>query len=258
MNLSKEKIKKAFSRSATTYDHYADVQKEMAGILSEHMPDLKPKHILELGCATGYYSTILSNNFPDAVITSLDFSEKMVETASSHLNGHSNIHLTCRDAEDFLIHCEKSFDCITSNAAIHWFDDKELAFKNIARLLNKDGVLLCTLLGPGTFHELGLALESAFNRSVSIAAENFLSREKLASIVSRIFRHSEIHEITIERQYDTTLELLRKIKYTGATGGSASFINLGKTQLTAMDLWFQERYGTCRATYQVYLIHARK
>ena len=256
MNSGKERIKKAFSRSATTYDNYSDVQKEMAGILSEYMPDLKPKRILELGCATGYYTSILSDNFPEAAITSVDFSEEMVETASFRLKGNSNIHLACKDAEDFLSHCNKSFDLITSNAAIHWFTDQELAFQNIMERLNRDGLLLCTLLGPATFHELGQALHHVLNRPVPIAAEHFQSSEQLASILNKLFKKSEIHEITIQRHYNSTLELLRQIKYTGTTGGSTSSIDLCKTRLTAMDQWFNKKYGTCRATYQVCIVHA--
>jgi malonyl-ACP O-methyltransferase BioC len=256
MKNSKAKIKRAFSRSASTYDRYSDVQREMAGMLSEHMPDLKPKRILELGCATGSYTSILSDNFPEAAITSVDFSEKMVETASTRLKGYSNIRLACKDAEVFLSHCDKSFDLITSNAAIHWFTDQELAFQNIMERLNRDGLLLCTLLGPATFHELGQALQHVLKRPVPIAALNFQSSEHFTSILNRLFKKSEIHESTIMRHYNSTLELLRQIKYTGTTGGSTSSIDLGKTRLAAMDQWFNEKYGTCRATYQVYIVNA--
>ncbi len=54
--------------------------------------------ILELGCGTGYVTEQLSNLFPKAQITAIDFAESMIAVAKTRQNVN-NVTFYCEDIE---------------------------------------------------------------------------------------------------------------------------------------------------------------
>ncbi|GBE05723.1 malonyl-[acyl-carrier protein] O-methyltransferase [bacterium BMS3Abin10] len=259
MELRKEKIKKAFSRSANTYDIYADVQKESADKLIDRFKENQPGSVLEIGCATGNYTLMLADRLPAASITSIDFSEQMIEHAASRLAGRENIRFICADAEDFVEKTDKKFDLITSNATFQWFSDLDRSLRNTARLLSDRGILLCSVFGPRTFFELELALSHVCGKPAGFPAHSFPEKNYLLSLLNNIYSSVEFQELDLTRKYASTLQFLRYIKNTGTTGGyTLRPFMLTRSRINTMDAWFGQNYGGCRATYQVFLVKAYK
>ena len=76
--------------------------------------------ILELGCGTGYVTEQLSNLFPKAHITAIDFAESMIEVAKTRQNV-KNVMFHCEDIERLRL--EETYDVIISNATFQWLND---------------------------------------------------------------------------------------------------------------------------------------
>jgi len=62
----KRAVRRAFGRSAQTYDTAAVLQREVCARLLEHLDPirLQPARILELGCGTGEALSRLAERFP--------------------------------------------------------------------------------------------------------------------------------------------------------------------------------------------------
>lgn len=257
MILQKDKIESAFSQAAKTYDAHADIQKESAARLMRHLNELHPASVLELGSATGGYTLQLAEIFPDAKITSVDFSPAMIDMAASKLSGKPNVRFICADAEALLQEMDKSYSLITSNATLQWFTDLKSSVGNMKELLVPDGKLIFSIFGPRTFNELSGSLDNLYGRHVALPADGFLSKDKLVSLLNEAFTSVELEEHTFKRNYASTLQLLKHIKKTGTTGGSRPSLKFNRSMLSKMDDWFRQHHGECTATYQLFFVTAR-
>lgn len=259
MNNNKEKIKRAFSRSARTYDSCADIQKSLTDVLSGYLNWTKPATVLELGCATGNYTLQLASRFAFSPITSVDFSREMIQEAQLKLAKHRNIRFICTDVEVFLSNVKDRFDLITSNSTLHWFSDLNRAIDDVHRLLTDKGMVLYSLFGPRTLNELNFALNHIFNDIVVLPANNFPSRQYLHELSKKLFDDIHIREIIFSRSYSSSLELLRHLKKTGVTGKSPELPSiLTRNRLRKVDEWFFKNYGKCAVTYQVFIFRGVK
>ncbi|WP_017727662.1 malonyl-ACP O-methyltransferase BioC [Halalkalibacterium ligniniphilum] len=161
--IDKQLLQKRFSQHATTYDQYANVQKRMAKYLMNLIPtDLKKSsntlRILEVGCGTGYLTSLLSEKFPEAKITAVDLAPGMIEAAKKRLQ-EKKVSFICGDIEEIALQGE--YDVIISNATFQWFNNLENTLHGLLLLLKKEGVLCFSTFGCQTFKELHASFERA-------------------------------------------------------------------------------------------------
>ncbi len=261
----KDLICRRFSRAAATYDEHALLQKELAEkldtTLSQTTDSSRLQRILEIGCGTGFYTGLLAARFPQARIVALDFSDEMIRAAEAKLAGRPGLQLVCADGEDFLSENMggEGFDLITSNATLQWFADLRRSIGNIAELLRPGGQLLATIFGAQTLQELSQGLTAVCGRDIGLAAHDFPGHQKLQKLLTRFFPQITIERTIIRRDYPSSLDLLMQIKKTG-TGGwrPGKGIVFTRARLRNLDQWFTTRYGGCRVSYEIFLVHCRK
>ncbi|MFC1837828.1 alpha/beta fold hydrolase [Thermodesulfobacteriota bacterium] len=261
--LRKQTIRKKFSRAADSYDNYAKVQTEVARKLAEKLPqphETKEKiRILELGCGTGNFTSLLAAQYPDAQITALDFSPEMVAKAQHKLKD-STIECLCAEGEEYLENCaDQSFDLIGSNGSLQWFADHDSSLGNIARILRPGGIFICSIFGPDSLKKLGLGLKTLFQYQGNVAANGFPDVKTLQHSLNTYFAAGKIEQELIEKQYASVHDLLVHINKTG-TGGwhQHGAPALTPARLKQLDHWFRETYGRCTVTYQVHFLSAVK
>jgi malonyl-CoA O-methyltransferase len=261
--LKYQAIQKKFSKAALTYDRYAIVQSDVANQLAAKLPTTKAageiSAILEVGCGTGNFTSILVKRFPDARIQALDFSPEMLNQA--RLKQHKNdIQFVCDEAEQFLANTpNESFDLVVSNGSLQWFSDLDESLKNIARILKPKGVFLCSIFGPTSLKELELGLKELFAYQGNIAAVAFPDADTLQKSLTAYFTEGTVEEELIGKQYETVYDLLVHIKKTGTGGWQQNTLQpLTPSKLKHLDQWFKENYGHCRVTYQVLFLQAMK
>ncbi len=94
-----------------------------------------PQKILDIGCGPGNSTAILRERWPDSEIIGLDSSPEMINVAKSNYPEGKWLLYNAAD------YCEKGFDLIFSNAAIHWIDNHHTLLPHFMSLLNKNGIL---------------------------------------------------------------------------------------------------------------------
>lgn len=98
--------------------------------------------ILDLGAGTGLFSSILLQKYPQAQVTLIDISDKMLEIAKQRFNGFTNVSYVLDDYINFITH--EKFDIIISALSIHHLSDadKLKLYNNTYSNLKKDGVFI--------------------------------------------------------------------------------------------------------------------
>ncbi len=257
----KQRIRQRFSRAAGTYDANAEVQKELGfRLLRELAKGSGPEgigQVLELGCGTGHFTSLLAERYPEARITSLDFAEGMVRQARKRLEGKGNVSILCKDGERFLASCPDAFTLICANSTLQWFADLEGALRQIGRLLSVQGLFLGALFGPRTFTELTQGLSQVFAQEVYLPPYGFPTGDQLADMLGGIFARYSVREELRTKSYPTLLDLLDHIRKTGTGGGQLPGA-LTRGRLRQLEAWFQTTHGGYPATYQTFVIRGEK
>jgi len=252
----KNAICRRFSKAAATYDDHALVQRQCATRLAAFLPaDFSAAEILEIGCGTGNYTKILAERFLEARLTALDFSSAMVAQARRKCEALVAASFLCADGERFLAENSRSFDLITSNATMQWFDDPARAFYHAARSLAAEGLFLASFFGPGTLHELAAGLAAAYGGPVPLPAARFPEKAGLAQMADACFGQVMIDEIEYRRSYLSLQELLGHIRKTGTGGYHPALPLLTRSRMKKLEKWFMDNGGQ-EVSYQVFFVTA--
>jgi len=118
------------------YLRFADHRTRPGIELLARVPDVDPRHIVDLGCGTGHLTAMLQARWPGANVTGIDSSVEMIERAR---RDHPNMTWVVGDVATWKP--AESVDLIFSNATLHWLDDHEILFRRLRSLLTSDGVL---------------------------------------------------------------------------------------------------------------------
>ncbi|MDD5439543.1 MAG: methyltransferase domain-containing protein, partial [Candidatus Omnitrophica bacterium] len=214
--MDKGVVTRNFSRSASSYDACAGVQRLAAALLIDEIPDDKVGSILEIGCGTGLYTRLLKEKFRSSRITAMDISESMVRYARENVGG-GNIAFTVGDAEEMPL--EESYDLVTSNAAVHWFSSCEDGLRKMSYVLNKKARFIFSTFGPLTLCELAGALHAAgMEKALGVDSGDFPDREDLERMLSGFLSKVSFREIVLQEEYASFKDLLENIKSTGTRG----------------------------------------
>lgn len=254
-NPDKNAVIKNFSRYASLYDKYAGVQKKAAGILAEMLPASNIEKILEIGCGTGNYTSILREKFPDSDIAAIDASGEMLEVARTKFRDKKTYFIEGGvENVDFGGSC----DLVTSNAAFHWLSFPGAVIEKCASALSKDGALIFSSFGPATFFELKSTLKFAAKEDVSIPADLFPGKKSIEAMLRKCFRDVSITERCAKETYLSLPGLLKKIKYSGTAGQGMTPARVWSPDfLSSIEEEYLRRFGGIEATYQIFFCAAR-
>ena len=238
-----------FSKYAHTYDRYADVQRSAAAGLLGLIKKRDISDILELGSGTGNYTLLLKGEFADARIKAVDISDKMIEVASGKIKD-IGVEFVVEDAET--IDLAGRFDLVTSNACFQWFEDLDAALTRYKKLLKDGGIILFSIFGPATFHELNTSLGCLFE-GVSVGAGDFVGRGEIEDFLNKNFKKVRIREAKFQKTFSCVKDLLNEIKYTGTNGsGLGGKVFFTPRILRRLEEAYLRRFKRIRATYQVF------
>jgi tRNA (cmo5U34)-methyltransferase len=98
--------------------------------------------ILDIGAGTGLFTSFVLKKYPNAKVTLIDLSEKMVEVSKRRYENNQNITYII---DDYTSHnFQSKFDIVISSLSIHHLtsEEKRSLFKKIYGILNSDGVFV--------------------------------------------------------------------------------------------------------------------
>ena len=116
--------------------------------LCSHLNLNEDSHVLDLACGVGTTSLFLAKKF-NCKVTGIDISENLIECAKTNLaKTGQGLKVTFQAADAFsLPFSDETFDCIISQAFFILVDNKELALKEMYRMLKPSGYLGSLELG---------------------------------------------------------------------------------------------------------------
>lgn len=268
MKISKERLSRQFDRSASTYDEHATIHKHMAHrillSLKEQIPD--PGKILEIGCGTGYLTQLIIDHYPQAMVTAVDISQKMIEMAKEKLVSTSPVQFMVGDAERMDWVKQGPFDLIVSNATLHWLNTPLQSISNCFQALKPDGWLVASTYGPDTFHELSTIFQRV-ELELGLEPVQHHMTLRTAEEWERLMKEAGFPEVnTVECwqrfTYKDCRYFLQSIKAMGESYSEASH-NLTLTRTVLMEvmnkynLAYRVREGVY-ATYHLIQLKAQK
>lgn len=110
---------------------------------------IKPRVVLDIGCATGESSRLLQTRYPDATILPWDCAQTMLEYAKKE---NASPFYVCTDAQKLPLKSQ-SVDLIFANLILPWQSSFKAFLRECQRVLIKDGVLMLSALGIDTLKE---------------------------------------------------------------------------------------------------------
>lgn len=154
------RVVREFSRSRSTFDSVAGVFETVGDRLRDRLDVLlvEPRHVLDLGCRTGYQLDALQQRYPKASVIGIDPSPGV--TASMPGSWPSWLRkkkgrLPARVAGDphALPFADAQFELVISNLLLPWCHSPHQVFSEVARVLKPGGAFLFTSAGPDTLKE---------------------------------------------------------------------------------------------------------
>ncbi len=124
------------SWNPTQYHRFADARLRPAVDLLAHIPLEAPTAIFDLGCGSGRTTGLLARRWPDARLTGVDSSARMLEAARKDYPA-----IEFREADLASWAPDRPADLLFSNAALHWLDDHAALFPRLLRHVAPGGVL---------------------------------------------------------------------------------------------------------------------
>ncbi len=246
----KDRIKKNFSKNANAYDKYANIQKILAEKMSKLLPSRPIKNILDIGCGTGIFTKVLRDKYKTSHITAVDISPEMIEIAKKKMDKDVNFEVV--DAEE-IDDNNKQFDLIASNATLQWFRNLDKTLSKYKKMLAKDGIVMFSLFGPLTYHELAWAMEDITSKKILINSKKFLGKPEIETILKKYFKDVSVTEEIVKETNLSLRNLLSKIKYTG-TQGTSMLGNglLTREMLKKAEAQYKTKYKNLEATHQLF------
>ncbi len=149
---------KAIAWNAADYAANSAVQQTWARELIAKLNLRGDEHILDVGCGDGKVTAEIARALPRGSVTGADASPQMIEFAKKTFPAGAFPNLRFRVMDARKIKFDRRFDCVFSNAALHWVDDHEAILRGAASVLKSGGRLVVSCGGKGNAHEVFLAL----------------------------------------------------------------------------------------------------
>ncbi|SIS48174.1 malonyl-ACP O-methyltransferase BioC [Neptunomonas antarctica] len=266
--IDKLRVAESFSKAASTYDSVAALQRnighQLLEMLSSHSQDsqsghTEPASILDLGCGTGYFTSVLRDRYPDRPLAGLDIASGMLAYARTTRALDNDVTWICGDAESLPLK-NQSYSLVFSSLAIQWCENSSMLFAEMSRVLSRDGIACIATLGPQTLCEL----RDAWSRIDDYQHVNQF--QSLAQLCKALPDDLELIETECEMRvlhYPQLKELTCELKGIGAhnmNAGQAKGLT-GPARVKAFKAayeLFRTSEGLLPASYEVYYLILRK
>ena len=216
----KKLIKRNFSKFSTKYDTFAQQQKIGAEFLTKELLALKERivagPILEIGCGTGLLSKSLVAIFNKRVIEITDLSEAMIKSCVKTIENHKGaktdlVHFYQLDGEN--VSQRNHYALIVSSFTIQWFQDLERSILKLVGALKKNGYLLLSFQGEGSFPEWQ---EQCRRIDIPWTANELPSWLRMEQTLINEKVKAQFWQKKVELKFNSSKDFLNSLKYIGA------------------------------------------
>jgi malonyl-CoA O-methyltransferase len=231
-------VRRIFDRRAATFGEVAFLSREIAKRMRERLDYIKatPSSMLDAGCGLGDDLPLLRERFPEAPLVGVDLSHAMLARALPQAVSEAGWRRLLPAAlqrslgtrgprlaqADFgaLPFGAGAFDFVWSNLALHWHSRPDLVLPEWARVLQPNGLLMFSTLGPDTLRELRGAyaeVEAAHGLPGATHVIDFVDMHDLGDmLVESGFEIPVMDQETLTITYQSPESLLADVRRWGA------------------------------------------
>ncbi len=194
--MNKDLIQTRFSKSLSSYNENAKIQKKMAEKLVTLLNRINYKKVLEIGCGTGFLTELLNKSIEFENYTAID----IVPDCENYINSiNPEINFIQADIEKFSL---EKYDLIIANASLQWVNDFQNMIDTLKNSLSNDGELVFSTFGKENFKEISFVTGTTLD---------YYSTKEL----KEFFPESEIMPEIHIMAFKTPKEVLRHLQLTG-------------------------------------------
>lgn len=204
------KIAQSFNSAALSYDQHALIQKDIAVHLAQLLGCYsKPSSICEIGCGTGFLTSLLSQKFPDVPYLATDIAPAMVEKCRQNFS-FPLLSFEVMDGENFPFEAQRSW--IVSSMTFQWFHHIEKALFSLWERTHE--LLAFSIIMDGSFSAWNKAYEKI---GMSSKLLPFLSKEAIYKLCRALpLAYVHISHQSYVQHFNTPFEFLHHLKRIGA------------------------------------------
>lgn len=206
-----ERIITRFSRALDSYDRYAEAQQQICRKLTALLSRYTGMHFqraLEIGCGTGGFTHLLKESCVIDEWYLNDLCEGCYEKIARLFPGQS-IAFIAGNAEE--IPFPGNLDLIASASAFQWMKEPVTFLHKLAEMLTPNGTLVFNTFAPGNLAEI---------KKLTGKGLDYPTPEQLTEWLTADFNLLHLRQEEIVLTFDTPLDVLRHLKYTGVTATS--------------------------------------
>ena len=254
-------IRRAFSRSAASYDAAAALQHEVEKRLLEsldYLGERQPQVLLDVGSGPAHAAAALRKRWPRAQVVAVDMALPMLRQARKQAGWWKPFARVCADARALPI-AAGSVDVLFSNLCLQWVEDLPAVFAGFRRVLKPGGLLLCSTFGPETLIEL----REAFAQADSMPhVSRFPPIAQFGdALVIAGFRDPVLDRDRFDLTYPDLTALMRELRAMGATNAlqSRRHTLTGRARFAAASAAYEplrRADGRLPSTWEVIYAHA--
>lgn len=250
-HIDKQAVAHSFSKAASHYDQFAQLQRDIGAQLYAQMDCPDPLQVVDLGCGTGYFSAKLAAQYPSAQLICFDLSEAMLAQVKKRQLQPARYQQGDIDALPFVKH---SLDLIFSNLVVQWSDDFHQCMAQIKNSLKPGAKAYISTLLDGSLHELSQAWQQVDQHPHT---NRFLAlRDIEAQLQALHFSKVTIRTETRVLHYSDVVQVMRALKGIGANhvhGHQTSGLS-GRKLIQQLEVGYQPFHnaqGQLPLSYQV-------
>ncbi len=252
--------------AAPGYRDAARLEREVGLRMLERLDYVKlaPARILDAGSGPSPQAELLAQRYPGAQLVALDFSLSMLRQLKprglfERLARTARRTALCADIGRIPL-ASRSFSLVWSNMALHWAADLQSAIGEFHRVLEVDGLLMFSTLGPDTLKELRAAFSGVAGTP---HVHGFIDMHDLGDmLVATGFAAPVMDTETITLTYPGVEAMTADLRATGQTCAlairSRGLLGPRRWQLVRSALERFARDGRLPATVEVVYGHAWK
>ena len=136
---------------------------------------LKPANVLETAAGTGIVTRLLRDALPlDAYITSTDLQTPMLEVARAKFRSDERVAFQTADATA-LPFGDATFDLVVCQFGVMFFPDKDLAYREVMRVLQSGGTYLFSVWDSQANNAFARVTDGLINATFPVDPPKFMS-----------------------------------------------------------------------------------
>jgi malonyl-CoA O-methyltransferase len=259
-------VRRNADRAAQGYLAAASLEQEVGRRMLERLEYVKltPKRILDAGSGPSPQAGALKKRYRDARIVALDHSLAMLRQVEApgllrRLAGGARTLAVCADFVRLPL-AARSFSLVWSNMALHWGASPQAALAEFHRVLEVEGLLMFSTVGPDTLKELRTAFAG---RGGAPHVHSFIDMHDLGDmLVAAGFAAPVMDTETITLTYPGVDALTADLRSTGQAcaleGRSRGLLGPRCWKSVCGALESTKREGRLAATVEVVYGHAWK